>query len=400
MKSKSYFILISCFVINYALCFSQTKAELEKSKDKTLKEIQYTSNLLKEVRNNKSNSISKLNVINKGVDLRKRLIEDIGSDVNLLGNELDNQYKKIDYLKQSLDEIRMEYIKLIVQTQIQRKKTRNILIYIIAAEDFNMAFKRLQYIQQISDYRRKQAEHISSIKKQIEQESNKTRAIINEKRQLISEKESEKIKLEIEKQKQKEIVGSLKQKEQELTKKINDNRRIADQLSKTIQKYIESEAKKSAKSSLYSQLTPTEKSLSDNFGKNSGMLPWPTKSGIITSSFGKQEHPVLKGIFINNNGIDITAIKGSVVRCVFAGKVSKIIAIKGANYTLIIRHGSYLSVYQNLINVKVNVGDDVITKQDIGEVYYDQDEEASVLHFEIWNELNKLNPRDWLTKSN
>ena len=97
---------------------------------------------------------------------------------------------------------------------------------------------------------------------------------------------------------------------------------------------------------LYDQLTPEERLISNNFMENKGRLPWPTEKGVITEHFGVHQHPVLKGITINNNGVDIVTVPGAEARAIFDGVVSKVFAILGANYAVIIRHGNYLTVYQ------------------------------------------------------
>ena len=66
---------------------------------------------------------------------------------------------------------------------------------------------------------------------------------------------------------------------------------------------------------------------------------------------------------------------------------------------VIIRHGKYLTVYQNLVNVKVKAGDSVATGQDIGDVYLDNgDGGKAVLKFMVYEEKKKLDPELWLTK--
>jgi murein DD-endopeptidase MepM/ murein hydrolase activator NlpD len=113
-----------------------------------------------------------------------------------------------------------------------------------------------------------------------------------------------------------------------------------------------------------------------------------------------QPHPFLKGIKIQNNGIDISTTQGAVVRAIFDGTVTGVFVIKGVHKTVIIRHGNYLSVYSNLKDVIVKKGDKVKTKQAIGVVYTENESDhKTVLKFQIWQENKKLNPTDWLAKS-
>ncbi len=104
------------------------------------------------------------------------------------------------------------------------------------------------------------------------------------------------------------------------------------------------------------------------------------------------------GTSLKNNGIDINSAPGTKVRAVFDGEVTKVFAINGANYTVLIRHGQFLSVYQNLVNVRVKSGDKVLTKESLGDAFTDQTHKVSMVHFEVWQERNILNPEAWLSK--
>jgi murein DD-endopeptidase MepM/ murein hydrolase activator NlpD len=118
-------------------------------------------------------------------------------------------------------------------------------------------------------------------------------------------------------------------------------------------------------------------------------LPWPVEKGVIVDHFGEHDHPVIKNVKVRNNGIDIATIMTAKARTVFEGDISKIFTIKGANTTVIIRHGNFYTVYHNLKNVNVHVGEKVNTKQYIGDVYYDAKAGETILHFEVWNGMEK-----------
>ena len=137
-----------------------------------------------------------------------------------------------------------------------------------------------------------------------------------------------------------------------------------------------------------------------NFSKAKGQLVWPVKDGVVTNKFGEHNHAILKGVKVKNNGIDITALKENEVKCVYEGTVSRVIAIPGYNKAVIVRHGKYLTVYANLVDVYVKNGDVIQSNQEIGQIYTDSNEKSGILHFEIWEENKKINPVDWLVKYN
>lgn len=146
-------------------------------------------------------------------------------------------------------------------------------------------------------------------------------------------------------------------------------------------------------------MTPEEKLIASVFSKNKNRLPWPTERGVITGKFGEQPHPVLKGIKIRNDGVDISTNEGATVRSIYEGTVTSIVSIAGAHKTVLIKHGNYYTVYSNLKDVFVGKGDKVQTKQKIGIVYTDNDKDhKTVLQFQIWKDFEKLNPVEWLAK--
>jgi murein DD-endopeptidase MepM/ murein hydrolase activator NlpD len=131
---------------------------------------------------------------------------------------------------------------------------------------------------------------------------------------------------------------------------------------------------------------------------NKGKLPWPLQRGVITDHFGEHPDLVLKHVIKRNSGIDITTESGAKARAVFKGVVSKVLAIPGGNMTIILRHGSYLTVYSNLASVSVQVGQAVDTKQDLGTVFTDREEDnKTVLKFQIRHEYDKLDPEKWIS---
>jgi len=125
-------------------------------------------------------------------------------------------------------------------------------------------------------------------------------------------------------------------------------------------------------------------------------LPWPVFKGVITETFGEHEHPVLKGIRIKNNGLDISTEKGGKVRAVFDGEVSSVVIIQGMGKVIMVRHGEYLTIYSNLEENYVKSGDKVKIKQEIGKINYDANKGKTVLHFELWKGIKAQDPQPWL----
>jgi murein DD-endopeptidase MepM/ murein hydrolase activator NlpD len=142
--------------------------------------------------------------------------------------------------------------------------------------------------------------------------------------------------------------------------------------------------------------------LDKSFISNRGKLPWPVEKGTITENYGKNAHPTFENVFTNNNGIDISAPKFSEIRAVFEGEVTSVLNIPGAGKVVILKHGNYRTVYSNLQNTYVKVGDKVSTKQGIGSLFVKPDYSVSVLHFEVHlvsgSGVQSLNPVHWINR--
>ncbi|HPR60871.1 MAG TPA: peptidoglycan DD-metalloendopeptidase family protein, partial [Prolixibacteraceae bacterium] len=257
------------------------------------------------------------------------------------------------------------------------------------------AYKRLLYMRQMAEYRQKQAEQIEAIKQVLELKTIDLKTARQEKQQVLNQQMKEVSVLNNEKQKQSQYVAQLQKRQRELKDHLRYQQRIEDRLQKEIERLIEEEARKAREVAR----TPEFKVLSDDFEKNKGRFPWPTQHGVITDKFGEHAHPVMKNIIIKNNGIDITTKPGENARAIFKGTVSRVFAIPGGNMAVIVRHGEYITVYSNLKEVFVKQGDQLETNQNIGLIFSDKDDDnKTVLKFQIWKESLKLNPEQWIAK--
>ena len=370
--------------------YSQTKSDLEKKKTEALKDIELTQRLLDQAKVEKQTSLNNLVLLQKKIQIRENVISRIEEEISDLDKRISESNLLLQSLEADLRRIKEEYAHIIYYSYKHRSNYDR-LMFILSANDFNQAYRRIRYLHEYSDYRKKQVRLIGAVQNVmastiIDLENRK-----REKIALIQEKNIENVQLEREKESNDKIVAQLKKKEKELLAQLKEKKEIAEKLESEILKMIASEVKKKGSTESYFNLTPEEKIVDGDFKRNRGSLPWPTERGLITSYFGEHPHPVIKGVMVRNNGVDISSIPNAPVRALFDGEVTKIFAILGANYTVIIRHGSFLTVYQNLVNVTVKVGDKVKMKQPIGIAYTDKGSSSSLIHLEIWEELNKLN---------
>nr|WP_320117769.1 peptidoglycan DD-metalloendopeptidase family protein [uncultured Marinifilum sp.] len=402
-SSKKILLYLSFLLIFISVeAFSQTKvSSLKKRKQQNEKDIAYTSTLLKNTLKNKEVSLSRLNLLNQRIKARQALIKSIECEVSYIGKQINSINKEIKKLEDDLFKLKKQYAKVIVYAHKQKNSYEK-LLFLLSSKDFNQAYKRYKYLQQFSEYSRKQGITIGEKRSELNEKAIVLKKVKAEKVDLLSEKNTENIKLSSEKSQQSALVKKLKKKERQLRDDLRKQKRYAQKLEKEIQKIIENQAKLANKSKSGSGkygLTPEDKVLSETFGSNKGKLPWPTKTGFISEKFGEHAHAVLKHVRVRNDGVNITTDTNSDCRSIFKGEVTHILSMPGLNNVIIIRHGEYFSVYSNLATVNVKKGDLVFSKEKIGTVYTDKSKNETVLKFQLWKGSTKLNPALWLYRN-
>lgn len=370
----------------------QSRGELKEKIERNEKEIKVANQILEETRASKKTTLNELYVLKKRIDLRNDLIRNLNQQIDDIGQQILVNRQAMNKLEADLERLKDQYAR-IIYTAYKHRKGFSKLMFLLSAESFNQAYKRYKYLNQYAEYRRDQAEKIRAKAAKLRYKIKEFKNLKEEKEKILAQKKSEKFKLKYETRQVRDQVQGLKQKERQIRQDIARKKKIIDHLEKEIQQIIEEERNKT---DVWENLSADMQKISTAFEKNKGELPWPITDGIITRKFGENTHPVLKGIKINNNGVDISATENSKVRCIFEGIARKVVSIPGANLTVIVRHGNYLTVYSNLIDVDVEPGDRIARGQIIGRVFGDRSNHENVLHLEIYHENKKLNPEDWL----
>jgi len=386
-------LLVLFFIFSNSNIFAQTKEELRDRKLKTQNDLKITNDLLEKTEKSKTAGLNKLLIIKKRISLRERLIQEISEEINFIDKDIEKNKKQISEYEKAIVQLKEEYAKM-VYFAYKNRNNYDRLMFILSAEDFNQAYRRMKYFQQYNNYRKKQANLIVVTQKNLEYENEQLLDKRNEKLKLLSGKEREKANLNREVNINNQEVERLKRKERELRKKIEENKNIMKSLDDAIAELIRKEAEGNKN---FKTLTVNEERVSANFTNARGKLMWPVIDGIIIQEFGEHPHPVIKGVTIKNDGIDISAVKDLRVKAIFEGQVKNVFAVPGANMAVIIRHGHYLTLYSNITNVRVKPGDIVNTGHYIGDVYSkDIENEGAVVHLGIYEERKALNPKNWL----
>lgn len=403
-NTNVWFLMLTLLLLGPSLFAQSEKKQLRQEKQKLEKEIKLTSELLKNTKQSRKTSLNQLVLINKKIQKRQQLINNIESEINRINKSIVSNQKRISELEKKLEKLKDEYARMIRAAQKNRNDISR-LMYIFASEDFNQAFRRMRYFKQYSHYRQEQTLLIRNTHDSIEHKNDLLRDMRNQKISLKAQQELEKKNLVGEKLEQNRTVQRLADKEKDLLAELRRKEKAARQLQDAIEKAIAAEIKKSKEVERPEdervikrtfEMTPDQAKLSDNFTANRGKLPWPSKKGILSSTYGEHQHPVLKYIKTKNNGIDIITSPGTKARAVFDGRVTNIMSVPNQNRVVIIRHGEYLTVYSNLDDVSVEIGQEVATREDIGTIFTDPDSNKTELHFELWKGKNLQNPSRWL----
>jgi len=434
-------ILVFIFLLTTSILSLQAQSvrELENQRKQTLQKLETTSKMLSETKNSQRSSLTKLTIIGKNINERKVLIKNISSEIGQLDSEMQRLDQEKRVLQNKLTGLKSDYAKLVQEAHIKRSVMAKIM-FVLAAKTFDQSYRRLRYLQEYSDYRKQQVQEIEHVKVQISQKNDSLNHNKTTKVQVVKQKETETKVLSNDQQKEKGLLTDLQKKEKKLRddlkvqqKKANDlNHKIEAMIAAEIQKAearrLAAEKKRlaaenesnaaikkrstSTKSSntstrsntasssqSVSALTKEETLLSGDFQRNIGRLPWPTTNGFIRGHFGVQPHPVLKFVTTNNKGIYIQTPAGSTARSVFEGVVTSIFFTPGCNNAVIIQHGNYRTVYANLTQISVRVGEKVTAKQTIGKIYTDSEtDNKTELYFQVYNGKNLQNPENCISR--
>ncbi|MDR1336843.1 MAG: peptidoglycan DD-metalloendopeptidase family protein [Tannerella sp.] len=410
-------LLPVCLLFSAASAAGQTRVmkHLEEQRKSALEEIEWTSRLLKETRTSARSSLNRLNLLAEQVTARQQIINLLNQEIALMDGEIAGINTELNGLGDDLNAIRIKYARSLQNIHI-RHSIQYKWYFVLSAETFIQSIRRMRYLREYSGWQKRQVALI--IKKQAEinlKQAEITQAR-TEKLSLLDIREKESSQLQSEEAEQKAEVRQLAQKQKDLQTELNRKRKEADAIDRQIENLINSEinraeastggapatgAGKSGKKGTSPEggylNTKEERQLSSNFASNRGRLPYPlTGKYKIVSPFGELQHPELKHVRTYNSGIDIQTTGGVDAQAVFSGVVTAVFTVEaGYNHCIIIRHGRYLTVYGNLRSVYVKQGDKVSTRQKLGKIATDI-HNATILHFEIRREKEKLNPRLWL----
>ena len=403
MNYYNRILFISILLIfNYGFSqdYNDQQKKLEAQKLSIQKEIKKINILVSENKKKTKTLLDNIEDVELKISVRNKLIEINNQQSNNLSNQIKNQNNKIYDLEIDLNNLKAEYA-TIVSNSYKKRSSKIKLMFLFASRDFNQAFSRFQYFKQYSTFRKDQANKITVTQQNLTSlidtlENNRKQ------RQLIVD-ENNKIKKELEDEKQmknslfKNLEITNKNYLAEIRKKEKESKLIDNEIQKLIRLAISASNNNDSSVNNFA-LTPEGRIISSNFLSNKGQLPWPLEEGIVTRKFGTQPHPVVRTTTINSTGLMIATSPNSVIKSIFEGEVLSVYGFKGGNPGILIRHGKYISNYQNLSQVFVKKGDKIKAGEEIGIIFTNGISGKAILKFSIFNELKPENPQNWLSK--
>ncbi len=392
-----FFLFITFFFWGNFPAHAQTgTGNLKAKREKLEREIAYTNQLLQEVNRSQKSTLYELQLINNRINMRRRLVTVLKKEIAALSDTITATGISLRNLNRRLDTLKKEYVQ-IAWYLYKNDNNYNRLIFLFSAKDFNQAYQRLRYLDEISSYIRKEAARIEQLEKLKKAKLGQLFRDKAQKKKLLDNETTQLSQLQLEQHQKLLLRQKLSGRQRSLRAQLRQKQKEARQLEAQIKKAIAIATEKAAKTTS-KKISSAEARLSTTFYANKGRLPWPVKNGVISQTFGVHSHPVLKHVQIKNNGINIATGKGSVARAVFPGKVVNIVHITNTNIAVIVKHGDYYTVYSGLDRVLVKRNQQVNRSQALGVVHTNLQGKTE-LHFEVWHNKQLQNPAYWLRKT-
>jgi septal ring factor EnvC (AmiA/AmiB activator) len=388
MKIKTLICLLCLAVMPLT---AQNIKELQKQQLQLQQQLEETGKMLKQTKKDETATENKLNLLNNDISTRKKLIKNIQSEIHALESEMGTLQNKRSSLQQELEAKKLDYATLVRETHyadIQQSQ----LLFLLSADSFQQLIRRMQYLQQFAQYRKQQVKQIQQLQQDIDTQNKLLQERKNSRNKALQTQKREQEKLTADQKKQKNMLSSLKKKEKELIDKQKKQQKKADELNKKIEQLIAKQV------GTTTTLTKEQKLIAGGFEANQGRLPWPVEKGYISGHFGKHQHAIHEHVTVNNKGIYLQTVSGSKARAIYEGEVTWCAQMNGS-YAVIIQHGNYRTVYSQLKSISVKQGDKVKTKQYIGEILTNTNEDNKTeLYFQIYKDRSILNPSLWLAQ--
>lgn len=388
---KHIVVLILGSLFLTPLFAADTVKDLQKQQKKLQQDIENTNKMLKQTKRDESATLNKLQLIGENIKTQKQLIHTLDNEITALDQEMTTLSNTRDSLQTVLEQYKLDYAEMVRRSHYARMQ-QSPLLFLLSSDSFQQLARRARYLQEFAHYRQQQVARIENTQAEIDTQNEQLQEHKNDKQATLATRKREQENLKRDERKQQTMLNQLKSKEKDLSKKLQQQQKKVAELNKKIDNMIRKQANSKT------GLTKEQQLVAGGFEANKGRLPWPIEKGLISGHFGKQQHPVYSQVTIDNKGIYLQTTTGSKARAVYKGEVTSCFMI-GNTYAVIVQHGNYRTVYSNLSKLSVKQGDKVETKQYIGTIYTDAEQDQKTeLYFQIYKDRDILNPELWIAR--
>ena len=392
-SSYKYILTLVLSACLFVPAWSESVKELQRKQKKLQAEIEQTNKMLMQTKKDESATMNKLQLLNQNIKTQKKLIHTLDNEITALNREMTRLSNTRDSLQVVLERYKGDYAQMVKQSHYARMQ-QSPLLFLLASDSFQQLARRTRYLQEFAHFRQEQVRRIENTQAEIDTQNELLKTNKADKQAALSSRKREQANLQRDERKQKNMLSQLKSKEKDLNKQIKQKQKKVNELNRKIDDIVRKQTEKASKTSL----TKEQKLIAGGFEANKGRLPWPVEKGMISGHFGKQQHPVYSQVTIDNKGIYIQTTAGTKARAVYKGEVTSCFMV-GGTYAVIVQHGNYRTVYSNLSKLAVKQGDKVETKQTIGTIFTDPEQDQKTeLYFQIYKDKNIQNPELWIAK--
>lgn len=430
-----------------------TVQALEKQRKQIQQQIREQERRLASSQKDVKKRLQTLMMLNSEIAGKRRTIDTIRHDISNLDQEIEELNIQLDELQKMLADCKQRYVKS-MRYMHRNRSAQSQMMFIFSADNFAQMFRRMRFMREYAAYQHVQGDEVKAQQEEVNQKFQELSVAKDHKAQLLAKGERERVALEGKQTEQQNVVNTLKKEQKTIQKIIAQQKKKDAALNAQIDRLIaeevarqkaraEAEARRRAeaaarerelaeakareekaraeamaakdkkareeaerrvrdaeerriaaqrKAESMPMTAPSEDvRISGNFESNRGRLPMPiTGSYRIVSHFGQYNVEGLHNVTLDNKGINIKGEQGAQARSIFDGEVSGVFSF-GGTMVVMVRHGSYISVYCNLASVNVHRGQRVSTRQSLGRIGTD-----NILQFQLRKETSKLNPEHWL----
>lgn len=421
-------LFVLLFALNGSVAQTNKKInDLKSQKSSLQKKISKNETSLKSTQQSVKKRMSELAILNGQIEAQEDSIARLQRQIDSLARKTRELEEELADLRRELADKKQRYRRSMLYLYNNRK-AQNKLLFILSADGFSQMLRRYRYVKEYAKYQKAAGLIIQKKEQQVKDTEEALRRDKANRQEALRVQEKKQAELTASQAAQQKMVKSLRSQQKQIESVLKQDRKTMAELDKKIDYYVqkaieeerkrrEEEARKKAAEEAARQKSQANKgkdktkadpmgeykvdekeyALSQDFASNKGRLPVPiTGAYTISAHYGSYNVKGLSGVQLDNKGINLTSRSSCQARAIFDGEVSVIFPLGGL-MNVLVRHGSYISVYCNLSSVSVRKGQKVTTRQSIGQVAKDASGNYT-LHFQLRKEKAVLNPESWLAR--